>query len=273
MPPPAAPDLHLLLVDIQNDFVDPRGSMFAPGADVETAAAVTWLNRHRKRVAAVSLTGDRHLPGHFGEADSWARPEGQLPAPWSEIAATDVLAGTWRPCDPARREDAVRYARGLLARGQAGFGVYPVHCRGESWGQAFPDALEAAVAAWEAVSVTCRRVFLKGTNVATEQLSAVAAAVPDPQDPSTGVNAGFLDALEEGGHTLVAAGQKLSHCLGLTLLDAINARPDLGARVVLLADACGPAPGHEAAARAMVACFQVAGVRVADTRSFPAPTA
>jgi nicotinamidase-related amidase len=86
----------------------------------------------------------------------------------------------------------------------------------------------------------------KGSNPWTEHFSAVQAEVPDPEDPSTQVNVGFIKTLEEPDFILLA-GEALSHCLANTGRDIVKnfSDPKYVQKLILLTDASSNVPGFE----------------------------
>jgi nicotinamidase/pyrazinamidase len=62
-----APDTVLVVVDVQNDFADPRGSLYVPGGEEVVAAVNREVDRARRAGALVAYTMDWHPPDtpHF----------------------------------------------------------------------------------------------------------------------------------------------------------------------------------------------------------------
>jgi len=83
----------------------------------------------------------------------------------------------------------------------------------------------------------------KGSNPWTEHFSAVQAEVPDPADPTTQVNTGFIQTLEEADIVLLA-GEAETHCVMNTVNDIANSFSDAAyiRKLVWLTDATSPVP-------------------------------
>ncbi len=81
--PAYGPGVALVIVDLQNDFADPRGSLSVPGGMEVVAVANDHLRRARSSGALVVYTEDWHPPHtpHFA-------PDG---GPWP----VHCVAGTW----------------------------------------------------------------------------------------------------------------------------------------------------------------------------------
>lgn len=56
------PDTALVVVDMQNDFADPQGSLFVAGGDAIVGIVNEWIAAARRRGAMVVFTQDWHPP-------------------------------------------------------------------------------------------------------------------------------------------------------------------------------------------------------------------
>ena len=99
---------------------------------------------------------------------------------------------------------------------------------------------------WESNSFALVDYVTKGSNIKTEHYSAIQADVPDPQDPSTQLNIGFIQTLESVDQ-IVIAGQASSHCVANTVRDIVNnfGDPSYAKKITLLTDAMSPVTGFE----------------------------
>ena len=133
--------------------------------------------------------------------------------------------------------------------------------------------LSGAVHDWEDRFAQAEFVT-KGSNPWTEHFSAVQAEVPDPSDPSTQVNTGFVETLERAD-VILLAGQALSHCVANTVLDIAANFSDPGfiQKLVLLEDCTSEVPNppgltifSDFTARFM-ADMQAKGMRVENSKA------
>ena len=53
-------NIQLLIIDPQNDFCDPKGSLFVPGADGDMTRLATMIDRISPKLADIHVTLDSH---------------------------------------------------------------------------------------------------------------------------------------------------------------------------------------------------------------------
>ena len=225
---------HLLIIDPQRDFCDPDGALYVPGADADMARLAALVTP--ERFDAVHVTLDSHQCVHIAHPIYWEDAEGASPAPFTAILLEDVESGRWRTRDPARRAWGLAYVRALAEGGRYGLTIWPPHCVVGTPGHAVHSGLMAALRRWAEGGMKAIDFVPKGGNPETEHYSAIRADVPDPGDPSTAVNEGFIERLREADE-IVVAGEALDFCVLNTLRDLVEAAPELASQIVLLEDA------------------------------------
>lgn len=260
--------MHLLVIDPQNDFCDPRGSLYVPGAREDMARLADFVGRRGDAIEGIHVTLDQHHRHDIAHPGFWVGADGAPPPPFTVIGPDDVAAGRWRTADPRHRDWAARYTRALADNGRYALCVWPPHCLIGSWGGQVEAGLFAALGAWEERRGVSVAYAVKGTNPLTEHYSAIRADVPLADDPGTQANRGLVEALGRGGDLLVA-GEALSHCVRFTVLDLLDAwPPERAGRVALLEDAMSSVGGFEAAGREFLAAAAARGVRRARCADF-----
>lgn len=259
--------MHLLVIDPQNDFCDPRGSLTVPGADLDMERLARLVRRLGAGLERVHVTLDSHHRLDIAHPLWWVDAAGVPPAPFTRITPDQVASGRWTTRDPLARERSLAYLRALDDGGRYPHVVWPEHCRIGSWGHGVFPPLFDALMAWERHGTPVHWVP-KGDNPWTEHFSALRAEVPDPDDPSTGLHTGLLAALDDEALVLVA-GEARSHCVASTVRDLVqHVEP---ARVVLVSDAMSDVPDPPGTTlfsdlgAALVADLRGLGARVATT--------
>jgi nicotinamidase-related amidase len=107
----------------------------------------------------------------------------------------------------------------------------------------------------------------KGSNLWTEHYSAVQADVPDPSDPSTQLNTGLIQTLEQAD-VLIMAGEASSHCVANSIRDiSRDFGEDMMKKCVLLLDCMSPVPGFEQLADDFFADMTAKGMNTATTQT------
>lgn len=268
--------IRLLVIDPQVDFCDgpAAGALPVPGAwdDMERLAAM--VARLGSRIDDIDVTLDSHRTIDIAHPAWWVDAKGANPPPFTMISSADVSAGVWMPRNPAWRARSLDYVRRLEAAGKYVLLIWPPHCLIGSPGHAVQPTLFAALRRWEEREFGMVNFVTKGSNPFTEHYSAVAAEVPDPEDPSTLLNADLIDALR-GSDVVLIAGEALSHCLKSTVTDiADNIGAEHVRKFVLLTDCTSPVPAVPGGpdfpelGRRFVADMQARGMQVSTSTSF-----
>ena len=235
--------IHLVVIDPQNDFCDPNGSLYVPGAENDMVRLATMVQRIHPKLDDIHVTLDSHRKVDIAHPIWWKDSSGARPDPFTTISAADVQAGKWNAKMPSLQGRSLEYLQQLEANGRYPHCIGPPHCLIGSWGHNVFPALFEAMQEWADSFATVDYVT-KGSNVYTEHFSAVKAEVPDPEDPTTQMNAKFVQTLEDADIILLA-GEALSHCVANTMRDTADAfsDPKYIEKVHLLTDASSNVTG------------------------------
>ncbi len=263
-----AKKIHLLVIDPQNDFCDPHGSLYVQGADGDMDRLAWLIEQLRHKLRQIHVTLDSHRKVDISHP-IWFRDErGRHPAPLTTITAADVASGRWTTTQPPAFDRTLRYLKALEAGGRYPHVVWPYHCLIGDGGHNVWPKLSAAIHAWEDRFAMADFVT-KGSNPWTEHFSAVQAEVPDPADPTTQVNTRLIDTLEAADVVLLA-GEALSHCLANTVRDIADkfADPRYVDKLVLLTDASSSVTGFEPYGDDFLKAMKQRGMRTTTTHDF-----
>lgn len=273
-------NVHLLLIDPQNDFcdlpaawrpLDAAGAAQTPalpvaGAHEDMLRVAGLIAAAGKGIAAISVTLDSHNRYHIAHPTFWRRGDGGAVTPFTPITAAQVRAGEFTTRDPAARDRALAYMDELERQGRYTLMVWPVHCETGSWGHNVHPAVKAAYNAWEDSRQTVVRKIPKGSNTWTENYSALQAEVPDPDDPATQMNTGLIAQLDEADEILVA-GEASSHCVRATVEHlAANLPSGRASKITLVVDCMSAVGGFEAEAAGFVESMKKLGVRTTTAK-------
>ena len=270
-------NLHLLIIDPQNDFCDlpagylppdpvtrqPRApALPVPGAHQDMQRLASLINRGRAGLTAISITLDSHHRFDIAHPTFWIARDGAPVPPFTQITAADVRAEQYLPRHPAALPLALNYLDRLEAAGRYQLMVWPVHCEIGSWGNNVHDDVRAAYGAWEEASLGIVAKLAKGSNPWTEHYSAVMAEVPYADDPDTQFNTKFVDTLAEADQIYVA-GEAGSHCVKATVEHIAGHFGDAAAsKLVLITDCMSPVTGFEAQDQGFLAAMRARGVQL-----------
>jgi len=266
--------LHLLVIDPQNDFCDPNGSLYVPGAEEDIKRLASFVERMKDKLSDIHVTLDSHRKVDISHPIWWTDAAGRAPAPFTLISAEDVAAGRWSTRIPSLHERSVAYLRELEKTGRYPHTIWPEHCLIGDEGHNVSKLLAAAIHDWEDRFAQADFVT-KGSNPWTEHFSAVRAEVPDPEDPSTQVNTAFIETLEDADLILLA-GEASTHCVMNTVADIAESfgDPKLIRKLVWLQDATSPVPDPSGTTlfssklRNVFADLVAQGMKVSTTHDF-----
>jgi nicotinamidase-related amidase len=241
----ARKSIHMLVIDPQNDFADPKGTLFVPGADQDMQRLTALLTRIRSKIDDIHVTLDSHHLVHIANPIFFRDSNGDHPKPFTVITASDLENGKWTTTQPSYYKKTLAYLRALESGGRYPHVIWPPHCLIGSWGTAIQPDVFDAIRKWEE-EFAIADMITKGSNVWTEHFSGVKAEVPEANDPSTQINTGLINVIESADEipTLGIAG---SHCVANTGRDIVNnfSNPDTIKKMVLITDCMSPVPGFE----------------------------
>jgi nicotinamidase-related amidase len=268
--------IRLLVIDPQTDFLDgpANGALPVPGAWDDMSRLAVMVDRLGRKIDDIDVTLDSHHAVDIAHPPFWVNSTGTNPTPFTMITRSDVENGIWTPRSPNLRARALDYVRQLEANGKYVLVIWPTHCLIGTPGHAVHPELFAAMRRWEEREFALVNYVTKGSNPFTEHYSAVAAEVPDPNDPTTMMNAELINSLRDSDVILIA-GEAKSHCLKSTVQDIAD---QIGAehvrKFVLLTDCTSPIPAmpggpdFPAITEAWVASMQARGMNLSTSTTF-----
>jgi len=264
---------HLLTIDPQFDFCNPKGTLFVPGADKDSERLAKFINDRGDRFADIHTTVDSHQIIHIAHPIFWKDPKGNHPKPFTQITADDVANGRWNTTNPAWQSRGLAYVRQLELDtpdhpARYKLFIWPPHCLIGTVGHALVPAVSDALIAWETRNFGQVNFVAKGSNLFTEHYSAVQADVPDDKDPSTRLNTDLITLLSQVDEILIT-GQALSHCVANTIRDiAANFGDDNVKKFTLIRDTTSSVPTLEFLGDAFIADMTAKGMKVTTTNDW-----
>ncbi|WP_162910040.1 cysteine hydrolase family protein [Aggregatilinea lenta] len=208
------PQIALLLVDAQVDFVHADGALSVPGAVDDTRRTIDWLLRYTDRVSAIAASLDSHIPLQIFFPTWWVDRDGRHPDPYTPIACNAVDAGNWIPLYEPNWSR--RYVHELETDSRKQLMIWPFHTMLGTPGHAITPALYEAVAYHSAARRSQPTLVTKGSLPKTEHYSILEPEVTVPDSPQGELNVALLDMLDDYDRVYVA-GQAKSHCVLETL--------------------------------------------------------
>ncbi|MFC1622689.1 hypothetical protein ACFL1Y_01695 [Patescibacteria group bacterium] len=236
-------NVHLLIIDPQNDFCDIGGATLpVPGAEEDMKRVASLIDRIGSKLADIHVTMDSHRLIDIAHPAWWKNQNNDQPAPFTIISVDDIENGIWVPRNPNFLKRTLEYAKQLETNGKYQLCVWPPHCLIGTWGHNVHADLNEALQRWSGNEFAMVDYVTKGSNPWTEHYGAVQAEVPDPSDPSTALNTDFLTMLSEAD-MVVVAGEALSHCVKETVTQiADNIGDEHVKKFHILTDCSSPVP-------------------------------
>jgi nicotinamidase-related amidase len=234
----------LLIIDPQNDFCEPQGALYVPGAEDDCRRLATFVDSQGPEIDHIAVTLDCHNQYAIFHPLFWRDSKNKPPAPFTQITLASLESRKYRPVDNNLAKYVKDYVSKLEQRGKYSLTIWPPHCLAATWGHALQQDLWNSLTAWEWQKPgRIIRYVYKGMNPLTEHYSAIRAEVPHGDDPSTEANMPLIDHLAQASQ-LIIAGEALSHCVANTVRDLLDHIP--AHNMLVLTDCTSPVAGFAA---------------------------
>ena len=229
----------LLIIDPQNDFVSPKGSLSVGGAVEDMGRLCGFIDK--AELEHILITLDTHHPVHIATPDYWVGAAGEHPAPFAGITTADVSSGKWRPL--YHKDSALAYLKALEEKGK-NHTIWPHHCLYGTEGWAVYPKLYDTVYNWSRKHNKTFTLYTKGENSEnTEMFSVVKPEVSlEGKDAKRAEH--FLSLLMSYDKIYVA-GEAENFCVKESVYDIVTLRPELTKKLVILRNCMSsiPVPG------------------------------
>ena len=269
--PPAHQDCIkrlLLVIDMQNDFMEGLGTLPVPGSKSDVERLNCWIYNHANKLTHILCSLDTHAAAQIFHPCWWKNRQGAQPSPFTIITHDDVLNGNWIPVNNELGR-TLEYLSNLETTGKKQLCIWPYHCLEGTFGANLESAFTRMLYFHAAARHYTPTFITKGLNPWTEMYGIIRAEY----DPQGFVNSAILDAMEQADEVYIA-GEASSHCV-LASVEQILAhfahRPDVTNRIILLEDCMSPVTGFEETTNKAFASMQeLYGVRmVISTETIP----
>lgn len=263
-------NVHLLIIDPQVDFCDPKtGALYVGGADQDMNRLADMIDRLGSSISDIHVTLDSHHLNDIAHPNWWRDSSGNPPAPFTIITAADVENQVWTTTVPGLYRRSLEYVKSLESNQRYPLCIWPPHCLIGTNGAAIWPRLMTSLNKWAASENSTIDFVTKGSNVFTEHYSAVKADVPDPLDPTTQINTRLIDILQSAD-MIAIAGEASSHCVANTVRDIADAFGDDSyvRKLVFISDASSPVGGFEPFSDSFIKEMTARGMQISTTADF-----
>ncbi len=261
----------LLIIDPQNDFCHPQGTLYVPDADDDMNKLAKWITANIDNINFIAATFDWHQIMDVSHGICWHDKDGPYPPAFTQITGADIDNGIWKP-NPILPSDVQKamadYIKTLEQSGEFTHTIWPKHCIMGSWGASFFKPISDAMNKWSEEKESWFGTHGKGINPLTEHFGAFRAQVPLANDPSTQFNKSLATELVNKYDIVFIAGEAKSHCVANTIKQIMEASPDLVKKLFILEDCMSNISGFEAIADPIYNQAKEQGVIFTTTEEF-----
>lgn len=226
----------LMIIDAQNDFVEPSGSLYVPGATQDMSNIINLVRNKGHVFDEILVSLDMHQAYDIGHPCFWVSPDGTYPEPFTNISYQDFRDARWTCTSPDNLKMVEIYLKSLDVRGKV-HTVWPEHCIIGSSGANLFEPLRTEVENWSKKHERMVNYVVKGMFPLSEFHGIFGPAV---EFPSYGKEAQFNFELQESILTydnIVATGEAKSHCIGESLEQLLSGHTlDVSERLTILED-------------------------------------
>lgn len=248
---------HVLIIDPQNSFCDPKGELYVPRAEKDMVRLARFIEKLGPSINRITVTLDSHNRMHISHPVWWIDENGNHPEPFTALTAEDVRNGRFTTSDPKDYEWSLSYLEKTVPHV-----IWPMHCLIGTWGHEVYAPLKKVLDDW-AEKHTDLSYFIKGSSRYTEHFSAVKASVDVPGDPATQVNMSLVQSLA-GADMIYVSGEASSHCVADTVMDLIEQDPTLATKITLVRDCMSPVDGFKNLSKRFFSEATDKGVHITD---------
>lgn len=231
--------VHLLLIDVQQDFCLPEGSLYVggrsgKGAIEDSVRTAEFVYKNLGHISKITATLDTHIPFQIFFQSFWEKADGTPVDPHTMISVVDIDSGKYHVSPQAAAaldlpytwlcEQARFYASELERSGKYVLYIWPFHCELGSEGHALVGVIKEAVNFHAFVRGSAFVPETKGGNPLTENYSILRPEVLsrfDGKGPIAQRNTRFIETLLEADR-LIIAGQAASHCVKSSIDDFLS---------------------------------------------------
>lgn len=231
----------LFIIDPQNDFCEPTGSLFVSGADEDTKRLIKWFKSNINDIDGVFVTLDSHVVNDISHPHFW---EGQVES-FTIITKQEVLDGKYTP--KQFKDTVIEYLETLEKTSNFKHCIWPEHCIFGTHGFCIQKDLAELIREWELEKNEICNKISKGSHPLTEHFGAFQAQVPLLESEDTHFNTTLFNALSTYDE-IYLTGQAKSHCVANTILQMIAHDEAIVRKVVFLQNTSSNVPGFESIA-------------------------
>lgn len=213
----------LLIIDPNNDFTLPTGSLYVPGAEKTCQWLSDFIDSEAVDFSDIVISKDYHPKDHIAHPCFWK----ENPSPFSVITLDDVRYGKMNPVDSSLKEKVYKYMETVKT-----LTIWPEHCVIGTEGCHINSVLKEAVKRWDLRHPSPHQILKKGMYQLSEMHSIFSMADPNVNDQIPQEIIGFLGYLDVCDKVYIAGFAK-DVCVALSVKD-LRKREELRNKLVFM---------------------------------------
>lgn len=228
----------LILIDMQNDFINPDGGLPVNNALNDVRNVVSFIQEHIGEIDYFALTADAHYTGHVGFHWNWTDDNGNEVKPFTVITYEDYKKRKYICKSLAKIETDILFE--ILNKHNMNLTLWTGHCLKGTEGACINKDIMDTIFKFSKKFQIPYQILEKGSDNTFEQYSALSPGLGNDiflQD--TFEQCSLIKSLKECKKIYIA-GEALDFCVKETILDLCREHPYLIKRMTLLADCSSP---------------------------------
>jgi nicotinamidase-related amidase len=255
----------VLGVDFENDFILSEGSLCVNGALRASMRFSNMIEKEKHLIDNILAPMDKHYKLHINHPLWWINNKGEHPKSTSSqiqiITIDDIKNNLWKSSIPEYQEKSFKYVEKFNI-----IPIWPYHCLVHTFGSNLYFKVSEAFEKWEEYHYRNVKYFEKGKYPFSDQLGAIEAMIPDPNDSSTCKNISKGSIIYECNQSdiILCGGIASSHCLMISLIQIIENlthKEDIQ-KIVFLEDCTAPVKGYEKISEDFINEYSTKGMKV-----------
>ena len=269
-------NIHLLVIDPQNDFCDKSGALYVENADKDMNRLSDFIFKYSRKLSGITITFDLHKIFHIANPIFWVDSLGAHPAPFTIINLEDIKSGKYVTSNKQYEEYGRFYVEKLESNGRYELTIWPPHCIiGTSGSNIYKDLL-VALDKFEAENSNKINYVFKSINSFTEQYSILYSDVNSSEfKDNSNLNIISHDNFSgkeimkvvNNNDIILVAGEALSHCVANSILDIGKERNNDLSNFILLRDTTSNVKGFEKLGDNFIDIAKSYGMKVEHTNN------
>ena len=226
----------LLIIDAQNDFVQPSGSLYVPGAIQDMTNVINLLKEKGSKFDEILVSIDVHQIFDIGHPCFWVDPDGNHPEPFTTISLDDFNK-IWSCSSVNDEKDAEIYLKSLKIQDKEHM-IWPEHCVFGTTGSNIFEPLLDELENWTKKLKKTISYVIKGLFHLSEFHGIFG---PSVEFPSYGKDAQFNFSLQRfilGFDNIVVTGEAKSHCVGDSLEQLVSGYEHVACEKITILEDC-----------------------------------